>query len=311
MPRANSANRSIWLPLYVVALTLGLASPLGAADEPEEPDYAFITGGPYTQKRTSPQFIYAGQWGRRNSLVADTDFRQSEYGMLLRSEYGMTDRWELDLIFSAAGARDRLGDTTLSSEFGLADTVLGARYRFLDESFAPFTLTMGPQVILPTGNPLLGTGFEATGVAWDVSAAKDWGGPVFLFTSLNYSLFPSVGDPEVGSPRDFNLHSVFGAVALGLRPLEKTRGDNHHDIHAFLEYGVGREQTLETGPMGATKVSETVSVFAPGIRYGLLTKKAKLLEFGVAFPVGLNDATPRFGVIVQIQLENLFGYQGD
>jgi hypothetical protein len=39
--------------------------------------------------------------------------------------------------------------------------------------------------------------------------------------------------------------------------------------------------------------------------------KNKLFEFGVSFPIGLNRATPRGGIIVQLQIENLFGYKGD
>ena len=42
-----------------------------ADDEHEEPDYAFIAGGPYTQKKQSIQFIFPGQWrdGDRTSGV--------------------------------------------------------------------------------------------------------------------------------------------------------------------------------------------------------------------------------------------------
>lgn len=277
-------------------------------DEPEEPDFAFISGGPYTQRKNSIQFIFPSQWGRRRTNLGGGLFQHAEFGTLLRTEWGLTDRWELDVIFSAEGEQDLLGRTKVTSNFALADTILGARYRLLRESSAPFTLTMGPQIILPTGSFLSGTGFEQVGYAWDVTAAKDWGGPVFLYTSFNYALFPSVRNPISGSDRHFNLQNVVWGTALGLRALEKDRGKSHHDIHGFLEYGLGWEEGLEAD--GATrKASEVVTVFAPGIRYGFLTRSKKLFEIGVSFPIGLNRNTPRGGVIFQIQFENVFGFK--
>ena len=75
------------------------------------------------------------------------------------------------------------------------------------------------------------------------------------------------------------------------------------------EYGLGREEGLESATGGTTKVSEIVTVLAPGIRYGFLTRTKKLFEIGVAFPIGLNQNTPRAGVILQIQFEHIFGYK--
>lgn len=285
-------------------------APQQEADEPEEPDFAFIASGPYTQKKNSIQFILPAQWGRRSSIIGGSILQHAEFGTLLRTEWGLTDRWELDVIASAEGERDRLGGRTLTSTYSLADSVIGIRYRFLQESSAPFTLAMGPQIIVPSGSLSRGSGFNTTGFAWDVAAAKDWGGPAFLYTSVNFALFPSVNDPTIGSSRAFNLHNVFWAAALGLRPLEKDHGTSHHDVHLFLEYGLGHEDFLETGGTGTTRVSDLVTVLAPGIRYGFLTRTKKLLEIGVSFPVGLNHNTPRAGVILQLQFENVFGNQG-
>lgn len=287
------------------------SAPSEADDEPEEPDFAFLAGGPYTQKKNSIQFIFPSQWGRRSSGLGGSILQHAEFGTLLRTEWGLTDRWELDVIMSAEGERDHLGSRTINSTFSLSDSVVGARYRLLRECSAPFTLAMGPQVIIPTGSLLQGSGFDTPGFAWDVATAKDWRGPVFLYTSLNYAIFPSVNDPVRGSRRHFNLQNVFYAAALGLRPVEKDRGTSHHDLHAFLEYGVGREDGLEAGPTETNKVSDVVMVFAPGIRYGFLTRSKKLFEVGISIPLGLNSNTPRGGVIVQFQFENVFRRGGE
>ncbi len=280
-------------------------------DGPEEPDYAFIAGGPYTQKKQSIQFIFPGQWGRRRTALGNATLDHVEVGTLLRTEWGLTDRWELDIIFAADGSRDRLGGATLSSDFALSDTVLGARYRLLDESSAPLTLTLGPQVVIPSGSALRGTGYQRTGYALDLAAAKDWGGPAFLYSSLNYAYFPSVNGGSPTSSGSRNLQNVFAAAALGLRPLERSHGTSHHDIHAFLEVGVGREEGLQNGSTGLAKVSTVQALFAPGVRYGVLTRTKKLFEIGVSFPIGLNQDTPRGGIILQIQFERFLGLGTD
>jgi hypothetical protein len=279
-------------------------------DEPEEPDFLFIAGGPYTQKKTSPQFIIPSAWSRRTSTVGGTQSRHSEFSTLFRTEYGLTDRWEMDVIFSASGEQAYQGQQRLVSTFALADSVVGLRYRILRESSAPITLTMGPQIIIPTGSFASGTGNSAAGVAWDLAAAKDWGGPVFVYASANYAYFPSVNPGVANGPQHFPLHNVSGATALGFRPLEKDSGPNHHDIHMFLEYGVSRQEGLDIGTT-VQKAATTVSLFAPGVRYGFLTARSKLIEIGVSFPIGLSQATPRGGIIVQFQFENLILYKGN
>ncbi len=277
--------------------------------EPEEPDFAFVAGGPYTQKKNSIQFILPGQIGRRRSTLGGTVLEHQEFGTFLRTEWGITDRLELDAILPAGGARDRQDGSTVNSDFAFSDAVLGLRYRLSRESSAPLTLTLGPQLIIPSGSFARGTGFERAGYALDMAAAKEWRGPLFFYTSFNYTVFPAVRDLLAASPRTFNVHNVFFGSALGLRPLEKNRGTSHHDLHLFLEYGLGREQDLDKKGNETVKVSEVRTVFAPGARYGFLTRSRRLFEIGVSFPVGLNSATPRRGIILQIQFEQFFRYR--
>ena len=55
----------------------------------EEPDYFFLTGGPYTQKKNSPQIIWANQW-----FLTSGGVRTRAYTGAGRFEWGLTDRWE-------------------------------------------------------------------------------------------------------------------------------------------------------------------------------------------------------------------------
>ena len=224
---------------------------------------------------------------------------------------GPDGKWELDVITPAEGSRDRLGETILESNFSLGDAVLGARYRLLREPSAPLTLTMGPQVILPSGNFARGTGFEKVGYAWDLAAAKDWRGPIFMYTSLNSAFFPSVRHPRSNPGESFHLHRLFWGTALALRPLEKSRAGLHHDLHLFLEFGLSLEQDLERSASPTRKISDVHNLVAPGIRYGLLNRNKDLYEIGVSFPIGLDRSTPSFGVIVQFQFEHVFRFRSE
>jgi len=282
--------------------------PAGSA-EPEEPDYAFIVGGPYTQLKNSIQFIHATSYGTRRFSVPGGSRNEDEFLFFQRTEWGFTDRLELDVMTPVGGHRERLNGSTVSSDFAYADTVIGIRYRLLTEENAPFTLTMGPQVILPTGSVKRGTGAGSAGFAWDVSAAKDWGGPVFVFSSLNYSVLPSADDTTPGSTGEFALHGLEWAAALGFRPLEKPTESGNHDIHGFLELGGAWGHEVEPGIAVGTRRGALSWVFAPGIRYGFITTRKTLIEIGVSVPIGLGPNGPKRGVIIQFQFERVFGQQ--
>lgn len=270
-------------------------------EEPEEPDFFFLTGGPYTQKKTSPQTIWANQWFRdRNG-----DASARAYVGAGRAEWGITDRWELDFEFGALALKQREAGLTTFAEHSAADLLFGVRYRLLREGSAPFTLTMGPQVIAPVASRRRGLGTGEVGYAWDIAAAKDWGGPVFLVASANLGLTPNVPAFPDGSSPELDLSSVEWSTALGWRALERPAGDAHHDIHALFEIGGVRADFIDAG--ARTRVTEVF--FSPGFRYGYLSGWGSLTEIGVAFPVGLTRDSADWGVILQVQFElaPLFG----
>lgn len=280
--------------LLLLAAVPGLAQ---EADEPEEPDFFFLTGGPYTQKKHSPQVIWANQWFRDRAGPT----RARRYTGAGRAEWGFTDRFEFDFEFGALAERERtLGVTTFSAG-GADDLLFGVRYRLLREGAAPFTLTTGPQVIAPVASRRRGLGTGRVGYAWDVAAAKDWGGgPVFLAISMNISTVPGVPALPDGTGPKFDVSAVEWGAALGWRALERPRADGaKHDVHVLFELGGARADHLEAGD----RVRATEVLFSPGLRYGFLGRGGTLTEIGVAFPVGLTRAAPDWGVILQVQFE--------
>jgi len=111
-------------------------------------------------------------WGTRRFSIPGGRLNQDEFTFFTRTEWGFTDRLELDVITPALGQRERLNGSSVTSGYGFADSVLGVRYRFLTEEKGPLTIAMGPQLILPTGSVSKGTGNGSAGIAWDVSAVR-------------------------------------------------------------------------------------------------------------------------------------------
>ena len=273
-----------------------LSAQTAAAEAPEEPDFFFLTGGPYTQKKNSPQIIWANQWLLAG--VAGTETR--DYVGAGRFEWGLTDRWDADFEFGALSLHERTLGLTTFSESGADDLLVGVRYRLLREESAPLTLTTGPQLIAPLASRRRGLGSGEMAYAWDVAAAKDWGGPVFLVASVNLSLTPDVPAFPDGSGPRFDLSAVNWGAALGWRALERATADGaNHDIHVLLELGGAREDALEAGQ----RLRSTDVLFSPGLRYGFLSRAGALAEIGVAVPIGVTDSAPDWGLILQVQYE--------
>lgn len=272
------------------------------APAPEEPDFFFLTGGPYTQLKNSFQIIWANQVFRDRS-PAPLPVEQRNFVGAGRFEWGFTDRLEFDLEFGYLRLRERAGGVSTVSAQGADDTMLGVRYRLLREDTDPFTLTLGPQFILPSASRAQGLGTGEASYAADITVARDFGGPVFTAASVNLSFTPSVPDPTPGSTRRFDLSAVEWGLAFGLRPLERsTAAGSHHDIHLYVELGGSRRDEVDAS--GRSRSTEVL--LAPGLRYGFLTAGKVLTEVGLAIPVGLTGVAPDWGVILQLQFEYPF-----
>ena len=274
--------------------------------EPEEPDFAFLSGSAYTQTGKSVQFIHQFAYGTRRFPEPTGHRNEDNLAFFFRNEIGLTDRWELDIVTPASGTRTRRNGATAASSYGYAETILGVRYQFFHERSAPFTLTMGPQAILPTGSVHKGTGRGSAGVAWDFAATRDWGGPVFLYTTLNCEFLPAGDDPTPGSRREFFLRNYQWATALGIRALEHPVRGSKHDIHVFLEFGGNFGDVVQPGALTGQRVGQLSWLVSPGVRYGFITPRKTLIEIGVAAPIGLGSNGPKKGLLVQFQLEKLF-----
>jgi hypothetical protein len=275
-------------------------------DEPEEPDFGFLGSSAYTQVKQTLQFIHASSYGTRRFPDPGGRRNEDEYLFFQRAEYGITDRWEVDLQMPFQGSRTRANGMAVAGDGGLGDMLLGVRYQVLHEGKAPVAMTMGPQVIFPSGSARKGTGNNSIGLAWDFAMSKDWRGPVFWYGDANYHAFPRAADTTPGSTSRFALHGVSYATTLGFRAMERNSGSVHHDIHAYLEGAGAWEQEIEPGISTGARRGKLTWQVSPGIRYGHLSQRQTLIEIGFAAPVGLGPNGPKQSFIVQFQYEFYF-----
>jgi hypothetical protein len=276
-------------------------------EEPEEPDFAFIAGSAYLQGKNSMQFIHQTAFGTRRFTEPGGNRRsEDEFLFFQRVEYGLTDRWEFDFVLPAAGSRTRIDGRTVMSNYAIADGLVGMRYQFLSEGRARVALAMGPQVIFPSGSVRRGTGNGSTGYAWDMAASKDWRGPLFLYTTFNYHVFPWAADTTPGSPRRFLLQGAAWATALGIQAVERPLRGRKHDLHVLLEAGGAWDQEVEPGATIGQRRGKLFWAVSPGVRYGFMTSRRTLAEIGVALPLGLGPNGPKHSIIIQFQYEIYF-----
>jgi len=273
--------------------------------EPEEPDFAFLTGGPYTQGEGLIQFILSSAYATDAQTRGGIRSRSRTFESSLRVEWGFTDEIEGDLVggFGSFSSSDN-GSPTAAGH-GVTDTLFGLRNRFLNEEWAPLTLTFGPQIIAPTGDRKDGLGLGVPGYALDLTLAKDWGGPFFAYASGNYLWTPHVHDPAPSSLRHFTLDTFTYACALGYRLLEREgeAKDSREDIHCYLEFRGERERQLNPNPGGTRRSLSGPLGMGLGARYGILVPEKRLLEVGLMFTWGLNRAADDRALLLQLQWE--------
>lgn len=267
------AAKGILLGLLLAPALLAQTPPLKPAPaEKEEPDYAFLVNSPYVEEKGEVQVIGAIRFDTRRGHP-DQKFSNA----FARTEWGLTDRWELDLMNFWTGA----------DFLARGDSLAGVRYQVLNESRgAPISFSIGPQLLLPTGKVENG-GTGRLGYAWDVTAGKDFGNPIFTYYSVNYAATPR---------RDAVLQALNWGFCLGVRPFEHdSRGRRHHDVHLYAELAGTRTQD-------GRDISNN-NALSLGFRYGYQTEHHTLFEIGASAPLGLSHDAPNYGWIIQFQYE--------
>ena len=140
-------KRSFWIICGTV-LWLGLtASPASAQDEGggakarEQPvQEVFQTALVYPQERGEVQLSYASRYARGRD--------RSSLQTLLNLEYGITDRWQVEVEWDAMSRRREAGEAPVR---GRGDLSIGTQYSFMNMRRSNFHSAVGFEVSLPTG----------------------------------------------------------------------------------------------------------------------------------------------------------------
>ncbi len=132
------------LALFAIAL-LAVASSLHAGPP-------LITDDPETPGRGGWEVNVSDQVFKTRDLL-------NVFAPYLDINYGPTDNSQLKLEFAAASfAMPEETDLTTDGHAGVGDLLPGYKYRFIDEKEAGFSMSIFPQVSIPTGNAPLGLG---------------------------------------------------------------------------------------------------------------------------------------------------------
>lgn len=153
--KAEIIKHSFWI-ICCAALWLGLmASPASAQEEDVEArgqpvQEVFQTGLVYPQERGEVQLSYTSRFSKGEDY--------SSLQTLLNLEYGITDRWQVEIEWNAMSRRTATGEATAR---GKGDLQIGTQYSFMNMKRSNFHSAVGLEVTLPTGSveKELGEGF--------------------------------------------------------------------------------------------------------------------------------------------------------
>lgn len=265
-----------WM-ICCAALWLGLTTPLASAQEDEvvtrtQPvQEVFQTGLVYTQGRGEVQLSYTSHFSKGNN----NSFLESP----LNLEYGITDRWQIDIEWSAMSRHTKTGAATTR---GSGDLSIGTQYSFMNMRRSNFHSAVGFEVSIPTGS-----------IEKEMSEGF-----------IEYR-------PYLIIARDFpglNNMQIFSQVGVGFVQRVRRRAvvDEEAPAAHKFDFGVGMfvpvrhlvftgEFNLSTNRWNHLGREREVYV-TPGVVWRLPLN----WEFGVGAPIGLTRDSNKLGAVVKV-----------
>jgi len=270
---------SFWI-ICAATLSLLLMTPLASAQdgdvEPREQPIqeVFQTGLVYTQERGELQLSYISRFSRGK----DHSSVQTPFNL----EYGITDRWQVELEWNAMSRRTATGEEATS---GRGDLNIGTQYSFMNIRRSNFHSAVGFEVTVPTGSVKknLSEGF----IEYEpyLIVARD-------FPKLNHmQIFSQVG---VGF-----VQRAHGQVAAADQ--EPAAHKFNFNVGTFMPF----RHLVFTGEFNLTtnrwnnNGREREMYATPGLVWRL----PRSWEIGVGAPVGLTADSDNFGAVIKVVYE--------
>lgn len=273
-------KHSFWI-ICCAALWLGLMTPLASAQEGDDVEARdqpvqeiFQTGLVYPQERGEVQMTFTSRYGKGNG--------HSMLQTPVSLEYGITDRWQVEVEWDARRRRTESGEAATR---GAGDFSIGTQYSFMNMARSNFHSAVGIEVTLPVANieKELTEGF----IEYE---------PYFIVAKD----FPKL-----------NRMQVFSQVGFGINQRARRHPDADDDEPAAHEFNLGIgafmpfKQAVLTGEYNLSTNrwnnggDEREMYLTPGV----VVKLPRNWEIGFAVPLGLTRDSEKFGTVFKLIYE--------
>jgi hypothetical protein len=263
-----------------VALWLGLLTPLASAQEEEVKERAqpvqevFQTGLVYPQEQGEMQLSYTSRFSKGKG--------HSSLHTPLNLEYGITDRWQIEVEWDAMSRRTETGEATTR---GRGDLQVGTQYSFMNVRRSDFHGAVGVEISLPTGS-----------VEKELSEGFIEYEPYFIVA------------------RDFpklNHMQIFSQVGVGFVQRARRHAEEEDDEPAAheLNLGIGMfvpfRHLVFTGEfnLSTNRWNNGGRERAMYATPGMVWRLPRNWEIGVGAPIGLTGDADKFGAIFKVVYE--------
>lgn len=267
----------------VLGLTLSSSSVLAQEEQPEREQpvqEVFQTALVYPQERGEVQFSYTSRYSKGKG--------RSLWQTPLTLEYGITDRWQVEVEWDVRSTRTETGE---SPTRGRGDFSVGTQYSFMNMHGSDFHSAIGLEVTIPTGSVAkeLSEGF----IEYEpyVIFAKDFPklNHMQLFTQVGVGFVqradsPSGNEEPEPAAHEFTLNA---GMFVPFRRLVFT-----------TEFSLSTNRWNHGG-------TEREMYLTPGIVWRL----PRNWEFGVGVPLGITSRSAKYGSILKMTYE--FGTRSD
>jgi Putative MetA-pathway of phenol degradation len=272
-----------WKCLGLMAMFAAAGALAGEGDKPEPlakgiQDNSFLVEEAYNQEAGVVQHIFNAYYSVNNIGGPDIHSWQLSFTQEW-PVFGQTHQFSYTIPYNF------LSGGGVSSVDGIGDVMLNYRFQALYEgeyrpAFAPrFSL------ILPTGDVTQGLGYNRVGYQFSLPFSKIVTDRVTLHANAGLTTFPGAGGR---TPISYNL----GGSAI----YAVTR-----DFNLMLETVATWNETASAGVLSR----EYLQVISPGFRYAFNFTEAQMVV-GLAAPIGLNRASPDYGVFIYFSFEHRF-----
>lgn len=271
-------KHSFWI-ICCAVLWLGLMTPLASAQQDdverrEQPvQEVFQTGLVYPQERGEVQLSYTSRFGKGKD--------HSSLRTPLNFEYGITDRWQIEVEWNAMSRRTETGEATTR---GRGDLSIGTQYSFMNMRRSNFHSAVGFEVSFPTG-----------GVEKELSEGFIEYEPYFIIAKD----FPKLNNMQ-----------VFSQVGVGfVQRVRHVEADEEESAAHEFNLGVGTfvpfRRLVFTGEFNLSTNrwnnggGEREMYLTPGVVWRLRHN----WEVGLGAPVGLTRDAEKSGAIFRLAYE--------